>query len=173
MSDSNPTQATLWGTDGSVLKCSRCGEVKLSAGFYYRRHGSRWCWHRVCRACTRTESRQWRKDNIDRHRLNQRRCRLKKQFGITPEVYEGMLAAQEGKCRICSRLPSENYRYDHERQFPFCVDHDHATGRIRGLLCHHCNTLLGLAKDDPDILRRAIEYLTAPVPENAPRRSSG
>ena len=59
--------------------------------------------------------------------------RLEKVYGITPEEYARMLAAQEGRCFFC-RKP---------RRKLLAVDHDHVTGRVRGLLCTPCNTSLG------------------------------
>lgn len=61
-----------------------------------------------------------------------------------------MLQSQEGRCDICGTSRNSDR---------FHVDHDHATGRVRALLCLHCNALLGHAKDDPNTLRAAILYL--------------
>lgn len=58
----------------------------------------------------------------------------RKQLGLTDEGYEALLAAQGGGCAICGRPPSERRRLD--------TDHDHKTGRVRGLLCHRCNRAL-------------------------------
>jgi hypothetical protein len=80
---------------------------------------------------------------------------LRRKFGITPEEYDAMLAAQRGLCKICGDVP-HGKRRGH-------VDHSHVTGKVRGILCCACNRLLGAAKDDPERLRRAIHYL-----ENAP-----
>lgn len=64
-----------------------------------------------------------------------------------------MLAAQNGGCAICSTTtPDGNARRFH-------VDHDHETGKIRGLLCHSCNTGIGKLRDDPDLLLSAVAYL--------------
>ena len=73
---------------------------------------------------------------------------LKAQYGITPEQYTEMVVAQGGVCLICREV-SEG----------LCVDHDHVTGKVRGLLCHECNMALGKMKDDPARLRSAAEYL--------------
>lgn len=59
-----------------------------------------------------------------------------------------MVADQDGKCAICNTVPKV-----------LCVDHDHATGEIRGLLCHRCNKGLGHFYDDLRMLETAIEYL--------------
>jgi len=79
--------------------------------------------------------------------------RLKYRHGITLEQYEAMLTAQDHKCAICLRYPADNLKN------PWHVDHDHSTGKVRGILCHSCNTALGNFKDDPEILRKALEYL--------------
>jgi hypothetical protein len=72
-------------------------------------------------------------------------------MGMSVEHYEWMLATQDGKCAICGGPPTLGRRLD--------IDHDHETGRIRGLLCHHCNTMLGQAHDSADVLQKAIRYL--------------
>lgn len=77
---------------------------------------------------------------------------LKRNFGITLEEYDALLEKQDNHCEICPRTPEENGRR-------LCVDHDHKTGKVRGLLCTPCNTLLGQANDNEDILLKAIQYL--------------
>lgn len=73
-----------------------------------------------------------------------------------------MLESQGGVCAICGLLPqgkaNGQARPDHLPNLH--VDHCHKQGHVRGLLCSNCNTLLGLAKDDPETLLRAIRYLT-------------
>lgn len=73
-------------------------------------------------------------------------------FGITIEQYAQMFAEQDGKCAICD-TQSENLSRG------LCIDHDHQTRVIRGLLCTCCNTALGKFRDNPELLRRAIQYL--------------
>lgn len=90
---------------------------------------------------------RWRKKNPDRWKRLQLKSRLKREYGISLDFYDGMYVAQGGKCAICHQ-PNELH-----------VDHDHATGKVRGLLCGPCNRALGQFKDDPTRLRRAAEYL--------------
>jgi hypothetical protein len=73
---------------------------------------------------------------------------LRTEYGITLTQYETLLEKQGGGCAICGR-----------KEKCLCVDHDHATGRVRGLLCGSCNNGLGRFKDDPKRLRRAANYL--------------
>lgn len=89
----------------------------------------------------------WRKRNPDRVKS----IGLKSTFGITLENYSQMLTDQHGVCAICKIPPEEGVW--------MCVDHDHQTGKIRGLLCHSCNKMLGFAKDKEDNLESAISYL--------------
>ena len=79
--------------------------------------------------------------------------RLKYRHGISIEQYEHMLEEQDHKCAICHSYPRNNLKN------PWHVDHNHVTGKIRGILCHHCNTGLGNLKDDVAVLKRAIAYL--------------
>lgn len=80
---------------------------------------------------------------------------LKSQYGLTPDDYQEMLTRQRGACAICgSSDPGANRRY-------FCVDHDHETALVRGLLCNSCNKGLGTFADDPERLDRAAAYLRA------------
>jgi hypothetical protein len=74
-------------------------------------------------------------------------------YGITAETYNALLQAQRGKCKICGSLVASKGRPN------LCVDHDHVTGQIRGLLCTKCNILLGMASDNQTTLLRAIQYL--------------
>jgi len=84
---------------------------------------------------------------------------LKKKYGLSFEQYEAMHRAQYGLCLICAKPETAIIR---GQLTTLAVDHSHDDGRIRGLLCSQCNTGLGCFKDDPDLLARAIEYLTIP-----------
>lgn len=79
------------------------------------------------------------------------RAGLKHRYGLSLEEFRTMEARQQGHCLCCGRKPKTGS--------PLVVDHCHATGVVRGLLCRNCNTLLGLAGDEPEVLRAAIEYL--------------
>lgn len=81
--------------------------------------------------------------------LVRKRCR---RHGLSVELYEFMLREQEGLCDICKNPETRE-------GWPLSIDHDHATGHIRGLLCHKCNKMLGLAKDSVLLLESAIKYL--------------
>jgi len=76
-------------------------------------------------------------------------------YGVTPDQYESMMLAQDGRCAICR---SEDWPGKGNRPH---VDHDHVTGQVRGLLCGKCNVALGNLDDDPARLRAAADYLEA------------
>jgi Autographiviridae endonuclease VII len=93
-----------------------------------------------------------------RRRKSGRKWLLETTYGITMEQYEDMVARQDGRCGICERRPKGS----------LCVDHCHATRQVRKLLCRNCNSMLGFACDDPDVLELAAVYLlrtVAPVPK--------
>lgn len=115
--------------------------------------------------------RLWRKRNPGRHYRSKEKQRdytrayrkknptyrrksyLKATYALTTEAYEALYQAQNGKCKICDNFCPEGEILH--------VDHDHLTGRVRGLLCRKCNTMLGFAEDDIKRLEKAIAYLNA------------
>jgi hypothetical protein len=77
-----------------------------------------------------------------------------KMHGLTLEQYENILKSQNGVCAICKSSDSKTKGIGR-----FCVDHDHLTGEIRGLLCASCNRGIGLLGDKVELLKNAIKYL--------------
>ena len=88
-----------------------------------------------------------------------RKRALKYLYGLTPEAYTALLESQNYTCKICQKPQDWVTNKSKLGFWSLCVDHDHVTGRIRGLLCSKCNTLLGKAEDKVEVLQRAIEYL--------------
>lgn len=76
---------------------------------------------------------------------------LKDRLGMSQAEYEALLDSQGGVCAICQKS-NWNGKTPH-------VDHDHTTGKIRGILCHNCNYSLGLIMDDPKIAQAMVDYL--------------
>ena len=77
---------------------------------------------------------------------------LMKNYGITSEQWHRMFDAQGNICAICKAKEPKWSKGWH-------TDHDHTTGKVRGILCHKCNLMIGLAKDDSSILLAAVKYL--------------
>jgi len=100
------------------------------------------------------QRRIWNAANRDKQIAANEKAHLKRYHGLTVEQYRAMLAAQEGKCGICEKTPDGAA---HCRKLH--VDHDHATGAIRGLLCVSCNNGLGRFRDSPALLVKAAFYL--------------
>ena len=104
----------------------------------------------------------WTDERRQKHRDAVRRYWTTKGYyarmGITKEEYDALFEAQGGKCAGCLTVPKDR----------LCIDHDHADGRVRALLCRSCNSALGLVKDNADTLRRLIAlilYREETVPE--------
>jgi hypothetical protein len=125
-------------------KCCRCEAENPSNNGY-------------CKPCMREYRREWRARPGNAKKMNDacRRSALKKKYGLTVEEFDRMLAEQGNGCAICGRSDADS------RGGRLHVDHCHATGRVRGLLCSACNTAIGKLNDDPELLGRAREYLLA------------
>lgn len=77
----------------------------------------------------------------------------RRKYGVTPEMFDEMFAAQNGACALCGTTNSGSRAFN--------IDHCHSTQVVRGLLCHNCNVGLGHFRDDPALLMRASEYIYA------------
>jgi hypothetical protein len=106
------------------------------------------------------ENTLWSEDTRNGVKRSRDRCRtcfrnaaLSRIYGLTAEQYDELFQAQGGCCAICRHQFTGEDRDTN-------VDHCHATGRVRGLLCLPCNTGIGLFKDDITLLQRALEYVS-------------
>ncbi len=99
------------------------------------------------------DSKAWAKANPDKRDDATERRRLKK-YGLTVEQHQALFEIQGGLCLICNESFGKRVH----------IDHDHSTGRVRGLLCHTCNVGLGHFKDSSALLRKAAEYLEGHQP---------
>lgn len=118
-----------------------------------------------CKKCTGDKAKQ------NRYNINQKRNErnrgnpnygferylqhIKSTYGISSEEYFKQLEEQKGVCAICGKTPEKH----NKRGVYLYADHDHKTGKVRGLLCYFCNIGLGFFRDDISILKEASEYL--------------
>jgi hypothetical protein len=118
-----------------------------------------------CRSCAN----EWTNRDYDRNPKSREKKRLYyalREYGKSLEELEELLRIQDERCAICLRHWKEcpaprPSRYENVFLQHLYVDHDHATGKIRGLLCHGCNGAIGLFNDDPDRAEAAADYLEA------------
>ena len=119
--------------------CPDCDRVLARSEFHQRGNGEP---NTYCKVCANLRARVWH----ERYGLPRRL----REHNLSRDAYEAFLKEQDERCAIC-RKPIADIR--------LCIDHDHETGRVRGLLCRSCNLAIGNAYDDPAILRAAAEYL--------------
>lgn len=153
--------------------CPRCSRDKPLTEFYVST-GPRWTTR--CKPCHIAHTTEYRQIHPEAHNVRARaradrrfaetgyrtpsyersgyRLYLLREYGLTPEDYEAMLAAQNGGCAICGGPNTRRQRGVVDRMH---IDHDHSTGRVRGLLCNNCNLVLGRVEKIG--LARIIAYL--------------
>ena len=112
----------------------------------------------ICKKCHYNRYTEWRKnpDNLKKVIQYRRNAAFKRRYGITLEQYEQMVKDQNNQCLICERQPDG---YGAPQSRVLSVDHCHTSGKIRGLLCHRCNTALGALREDTDIIKKALAYI--------------
>lgn len=137
---------------GSLTKkCSKCAETKVLALFNPHPHAT----NRRRPECAECTKKYHRAHRSKKPQGWDRKYALKKFFGLTLDQYAAMVVAQSGKCAICGTTKSDRIsKY-------LCVDHNHETGKVRGLLCHNCNRGIGFLKDNVKLLAAALQYLTS------------
>jgi hypothetical protein len=154
-------------------QCTRCRKTKAVTS-YTRLSGTSDGFREHCKQCAKQynaayfanlseeekqrryqRDKEWKAANVERMRISWHRAKLKK-YGMTQQDYEQLLLAQNGVCAICRR---EERGKVNGRTLPLSIDHDHTTGRVRGLLCGKCNTSLGGFEDNQTFIMSALTYL--------------
>lgn len=148
-----------------IKLCRKCQESKPLNDFF-RSDRSADGYAYQCKECVRKYRREryagnseaiLRKNYQYRHNkktIDGRRERmLQQKYGLSLDQYEALLIAQDYKCKICKHEEGERGRAK------LAVDHDHKTGKIRGLLCDPCNRGIGMLLDDPNIILNAYQYI--------------
>jgi len=128
--------------------CSKCKESKPLSDFTKDKNGKSGV-HHYCKVCLRSNKNK----GYSYHKSRARR--LIATYNITESELALMYESQNGKCKICGE-PKEFI----SKRKGLVVDHNHITGEIRGLLCYSCNTFIGNAQDNVDVLKSAIIYLS-------------
>lgn len=137
-------------------KCCVCLERKHFDYFYNMNNKNDKKSYR-CKACDEAAGAKWAKENPKKSYESIRGRQLKHKYGISLEDYKELWEKQQYKCAICEG--TENATTGDRRNWNFAVDHDHETGKVRGLLCNNCNRGLGLLQDNPELLRKAANYV--------------
>ena len=137
-----------------IKKCNGCFIEKSVEEFYIRKVGSKGqpLYKSRCKECINKKNLHNYYNETTEQRLrrikNNAATHLKRKFGLTSEEFSAMMLKQNNKCKICEcemKLPQ--------------VDHNHTTGKIRGLLCKPCNMAIGLLKEDTKVFYNAISYI--------------
>lgn len=132
--------------------CTKCYSSKELSEFNKNKNNadghSTWCRQCMKDAYSPAHYKKYVKKNPQVHR----KSHLKLKYLLTPEEYESMLHDQQEGCAICGAQQEDIGKR-------LLVDHDHETGKVRGLLCPSCNHGLGRFRDDPELLSRAKDYI--------------
>lgn len=142
--------------------CSRCLEFFEWSNYYRKSNGPNG-YTTECKQCTKryqdgrrseilSYQKKWRKNNPEKAKGHI----VKSKYGITGDEYKEMLERSDSLCYACG-LPETFVKNGTIRSLS--IDHDHETGKVRGLLCNSCNRAIGFAKDNADRLQACAEYL--------------
>ena len=144
------------------FRCTTCNEWQAPECFY-KNNNTKCGISSICKSCERSKKLAERLLNPERYnsvkvksaakrKLYRKNAALKKMYGITLDQYNILLETQGGKCATCGCDRSDKGR-------DLCVDHNHKTGKVRGLLCGNCNRGIGYFKEDIQRMESAIAYL--------------
>lgn len=125
--------------------CNDCREVKSQSEFYAGQGH--------CKVCNKIRNKRWRDANPGAHRLAYVKGHVRRKYGLSWEDYTRLFDRQKGECALCQS------GHDLLEVGGLCVDHDHDTGKVRGLLCKGCNSALGALGDSVRAIRHVLAYL--------------
>ncbi|TXH10531.1 MAG: hypothetical protein E6R04_05130 [Spirochaetes bacterium] len=128
-----------------MILCTKCEEPRDDSEFY-RDKSKKLGFNQPCKKCHRELRREYKRKAKVKEKLKRR--------GITEVQFKAMLEAQNHACAICRKPASTQEKSLH-------IDHDHKTGKVRGLLCSHCNFMIGHALDSSETLLAGAAYLNS------------
>ena len=131
-----------------IRECQKCSMAKPVSEFYTNGKKGLHSW---CKNCEKERRKKYYHRNKEKEKNAHREWCLKNTYNLTLEQYDEMFEKQNGVCAICGNINKDGRR--------LYVDHDHKTERVRGLLCHKCNSLLGYVNDEINLLLKIIEYI--------------
>ena len=155
---------------GELKRCSKC-KRNLSLALFCKDKGSKDGLCPQCRECRAIFKKKWDKSEkgklikkahdkkyheSKRGQITYKNSRLKRIYNITLEQYDQMFEQQNGVCAVCKNPEIAKNQHSLLR---LAVDHDHETGKVRGLLCQKCNQAIGLMSENIKILKEAVDYL--------------
>ena len=131
---------------------------------YYLKNREKIClrvraWSANNKGKVQAANKKWREKNKEKVRGIGQRSHLRKKYGMTKEDYAAILEKQGGACAICG---TQEWQSKGKRPV---IDHDHKTGKTRGILCHNCNVALGLLGEDIPRIESMIAYIRAQISE--------
>jgi hypothetical protein len=151
-----------------MKKCTKCGVEKPLSEFTKKKSNKDgldlWC--KTCKSiCSqkylarpenaienRKKATAWNKQNPEKRRVIMQKENYKRRYGLTIEQKQELIDKQNSKCAICK----DDLKHTHN----VCVDHNHETGSVRGILCRKCNLGIGHLQDSITVLKAAIKYLS-------------
>lgn len=133
--------------EGPKYQCDNCGQLRPRSQFGMLPRNRI---YPICRTCINRDP-EYIKKRVNNY--------LKSRYNITYEIYEQMLKDCNYQCPICNYEHKEVPEKFARKRGRLAVDHDHTTGKVRGLLCHQCNKAIGLFRESPEVLKKAIVYL--------------
>lgn len=133
--------------------CGKCGTLKVALKNGILR----------CPPCRRRYARDYYHKNEHR-RAQQRQYDVFRKYGVRMCDLERLLEEQGGRCAICMKewrecVPAKHTPYERIFLHHLCIDHDHRTHRVRGLLCNSCNAIIGFSEENEEYLANAVLYL--------------
>lgn len=143
--------ATRKNKEGRMPQCIECTKQRNKHS-YIRNKETRLNYRKSYYENNKEVIREKQKKYNDQHKDRKRDLVYQKTYGITLDSYLKMVVDQDCSCAICNTHQNNLDRRLH-------VDHNHINGKVRSLLCHNCNTAIGLMKEDTTLLQKMIDYL--------------
>lgn len=154
----NPSIPGCVAAVGETKVCSDCG-VEKTLDKFAKASNARLGRHSHCKSCRGINRRRVYAADPAGHRERSIWNGVKFKYGLTRDQFDKMNADQGGVCAICGLPPTVQHKPGQTAPPRLAIDHDHLTGKVRGLLCVTCNLAIGYLRDNPSVVDNAAAYL--------------